>query len=675
MRGRGRVRTCGRWGLICATAWLTGVSASAQTAEPIDAGDGFDPLRGRREAVAPMDGASLLDLFSQVERWVRRAETAAQAEPWGVRDALGVRVTLLIDGRVFGSGERWRPDPERFVDQPPEPTDLVDLARLATVEALASAQDTAIRMAQARRDAGGPPVEPRSLEELGGLFSLSLEVAHSVRRLDPAPGDAAHTAYRTAYPGRDGLVCVNPDTNERATIWPTAAMLGGEDLEQSSARLRLQTDVGEGGRWFAFETWHAARGGVDRPAAVLERGRPAGAGDFLGAAELTRLIRQQGRHLVGRIDSEGVILGQYQPQTNQSERLPTSERASAAFTLWALSRYAGQALQWANPSDAFQTAALDDLRFRLDVGLARWSALLPGQNERESAGIDAVFLLASLDHPFGGDPILRDDLAARVQRANASGFSPGEAALVAAALGTWADRTGNAEAAQQAGRIAGDLARKLETSGVHARDLPWLAELARRWPVDPDSPDGAALEAEAANTLRKRLVALTRNLVLGQQIDRAPDDAPRDVVGAFLFDRDELPFGQAIDPTWKSALTLRFVAVGLGEPGLLGAGPDAFGPTLAASSCAAFLGRLTLDPDGAYLAADPAFALGGVRETLWSNRMPIEATAVSLLALMEFYDATSRMEAAQVRQSLPEVDRPGAVDASDAGATAEAPTE
>ncbi|MEM9295571.1 MAG: hypothetical protein AAGA57_07195 [Planctomycetota bacterium] len=609
--------------------------------------DGFDPLRARRAQAAPLEAGGMRDLHSQVERWTRLGEVAANAPAWPVSDALGVRVTLFIDGQVFGVGEKWRPNPHRFADEPLEPTDLADLARIATNLALVDAQGAAIRQAQDANAAGGPAVAPLMLHDMVLRFSVSVEVAHDVRRLDPAPGEPPEAAAKRAYPGVDGVLGRNPATGQWAVDWPSAALLDDRLPEEGYGRVRLEIAAGPETELFAFRTWHAARHEVDRPASVLLRGAPRKSPGFLDGAGLTRLLGRQGRHLTRRVDLDGSILGGYDPRTNRSQPLSADRRAPAAFALWSLARYANQRVAWTRPDDPFERAELDDLRARLDAGFARWGSLLPAEGEADTTGLDAVFLLAALDHPFGADAQVRDALAARVAAADPASLRTGAAALAGAALADWALRTGDANAAHRAGEFATTAAQRVAQDKVGGRDLPWLAELARRWPTDAQ---GQELHADQAAQLRTRLRGLAVDVIRHGQVDRPPAGAPRDVVGAFVLDRDP---SKLLDPTWRTAPTLYFVAVGLGDERLLGAGPDAFGPMLAGASAAAFVNRLTLGPDATYLAADPDFSVGGVRAALWDQSMPIEATALSLLALLELYDASQRMEQATTDDTPP----------------------
>jgi hypothetical protein len=94
--------------------------------------------------------------------------------------------------------------------------------------------------------------------------------------------------------------------------------------------------------------------------------------------------------------------------------------------------------------------------------------------------------------------------------------------------------------------------------------------------------------------------------------------------------------GQAAnEPEWSSASMLCGSAVALRAGAMLGA--EQRPPWILHLALGMrFIRQLSMQGSSLYCARNPAEADGGVRQAIWHNHMPLDATAMSLLAAVEF---------------------------------------
>jgi len=125
-----------------------------------------------------------------------------------------------------------------------------------------------------------------------------------------------------------------------------------------------------------------------------------------------------------------------------------------------------------------------------------------------------------------------------------------------------------------------------------------------------------------------------------QQVEPPEADSPRspdqpgfvapDTVGGFRMTGQLVP-----EPTWRSAAMLAALAAAPRAPNVVNADQrDRWLVDLAAAF--AFLDQLTIDAPDTWYIQRPHRAIGGVRMALWDNRLPLAATAMSLVAAVEF---------------------------------------
>ena len=121
-----------------------------------------------------------------------------------------------------------------------------------------------------------------------------------------------------------------------------------------------------------------------------------------------------------------------------------------------------------------------------------------------------------------------------------------------------------------------------------------------------------------------------------QQVIEPPRLGPKDVIGGFELVKG--PPNSPPNPDWRTAQLLSFLATCVRQPGIT-QGRDSYGWLLTGALAARFLGQLMMDEPNCYYVRNHPESLGGVRLCLWDNRLPINANAMSLLAVTELQEA------------------------------------
>jgi hypothetical protein len=132
-------------------------------------------------------------------------------------------------------------------------------------------------------------------------------------------------------------------------------------------------------------------------------------------------------------------------------------------------------------------------------------------------------------------------------------------------------------------------------------------------------------ELPAAVALREMRSQLWAHQLKAQ--DLSADDP--DLAGGIVFTTNRQPL-----PTWQAARPLAFVATMLGDPRLTEE-QEVAGETVRLLEALRYLRQLTASEAEAHLYKDPARAIGGVRASVFDQRMPPEATAMTLMTVCE----------------------------------------
>ncbi|CAG0977213.1 hypothetical protein PHYC_01568 [Phycisphaerales bacterium] len=120
-----------------------------------------------------------------------------------------------------------------------------------------------------------------------------------------------------------------------------------------------------------------------------------------------------------------------------------------------------------------------------------------------------------------------------------------------------------------------------------------------------------------------------RDRVWEHQFRNAEDPDNADLAGGIVFTAGGNPY-----PTWQTARPLCFLAAMLGDARLTDKDEilSQVGKTIAGVR---FLRQMSMDYESAWIAADRRKALWGVRVAPWDPRQPIEATAMTLMTVLE----------------------------------------
>lgn len=371
---------------------------------------------------------------------------------------------------------------------------------------------------------------------------------------------------------------------------------------------------------FRFRVAHVAQTTGSASPGFLHRGaRPAGP---MTLADLRALERAYAEHLAGRLRRDGprsVLLGTHHAGTgrDQPEVAPPAAQALACLALVTHARGAADEVE-ALPSLAVARSVLRSLTNAPEGEPPLW----------EDVEASAAWLLAAgalMHRPSEPAPADPEDVA-RIDAAVAGAFSaergwsprvPEHArGLVACALASRvADaREGDTQAART---LANGAVRSLfrETQAQRwVMHMPWLAHAEVMLAEGRDT-------IPAASALRE-----FRALAWAHQRRGVVDPDDCDFEGGIVFTGSGNPF-----PTWQTAGVLATMALLAPDPRLTDEG-EAMAQVVRLAAGAGFLRRLTIDDDGAWLAADRARAIGGVRVAPWDPRLPLEATAMALLA-------------------------------------------
>ncbi len=382
---------------------------------------------------------------------------------------------------------------------------------------------------------------------------------------------------------------------------------------------------------YTFRTIHVAQPSPGRPATVLTRGGRLVEVSQITTENLIEIAEQMAQHLIARrwpLNEAMGMVGTIHPVTGKSEPMVASayEQAMSAMALRRFARTTGVAPLAALEAEAAAVAILTDLAKVEATEAAPW-------NDAASA---AMCLIAATQGrrmtDIGFDVADMLDKCAQSVRAafdTETGFSPKLPAAargdVSLALVRLALESGEPEDLDKAERAIRQSLIDAGPGGLPML-LPWI---------------GFA-EVELAGTAAiPSAVALrdARDLVWEHQMTRADvDDDTRDFIGGIVFTRT----GNMV-PSWQSAKPVAFIAKMLGDNRLTET-DERDAEIIRMVRAMRFLRQLMADRYVGYRYANPAKAIGGVRTTLWDDRMPAPATALSLLAACEMADSLEKMK-------------------------------
>lgn len=637
-------------------------------------------------AVAPVvDWSDALRLHRVIERWVRQGGIDPQsAEPaMPVTGALGVRVTLRWSGITMGLGDAL-PAPARQaqgngnVDNAPgQPVDLVRLARSATRQALRAVNEKLIDMHGRAISAGTAATDsqPLSVQDAGPRLQIDLQIAHRSRFIVLAENEPARALYRQFVPGYHGLRLKRPAIGkggvETVWMWPANALAA--NMSPRSQFVRMLTDLGyraddlksvarpSGLQLSTFEVIHIVQPGNGLPAMRLIRGNEVLPPTSLSSQSLDAMARRLTSFLVRRKLADGRLAGTYHPSTDRydPEIAPMYDAALVVFVLSRRGDYLSrsdpndpQLLQTVDAIHALATRLVEVFKAtddkNLSVGRMAATALMV-------MAVESPHLARYKRHRDEWAEVLmrmrRDDGSFQATVADqAKPLNRPTQALVVAALASLYEQTRDERLARSVTQSLDWLCQDADASAL-INMLPWLAMAQSRMArLGILETDGAAVPAGQTPNVAAKLTQLAQTLRKKQVSARNAGEV-LDVVGGF--DLAANSTGTTPDPNWRSAYILAFLASTLNPPGAAGHADNVnvVECLLACGLAGRFLAQLMFDEPGCYYVRNRDDAIGGVRWTLWDNRLSNGPAAMTLLAVTELQNSVAQLRPLDETQS------------------------
>jgi predicted secreted protein len=597
-------------------------AAPAQEPAPQPAAPAPAPASASPDAKAMVSVDEALGAYKTLETWVRACEVPADAPaPQGLERLGACCVTLRLDHHVIGRAYDFAGGPDSFV-------------RVARA---------AITQAEPRLPVGHDATAEQQLKDAAARIAISLELAGTLiptRFATFAEADAA------LEPGLDGIAARFGE--KIAGVFP-AAMLTmnrtpGESLagaiSDASGDVTLaiagspKNEAGaiaaeRNATYYRFRVVHLAQPDAGlSPEFLIRGGRIVNPTDIT-TPTLHQFARALADNLVYRAKhaAGGQMLGTLAPAqgryiTASADPIEQS-MAAAALCEYALLLKAAPAKPAADAPDSTDLCAM--ARQLLLKNLA------PSTDDPVTA---AAWLIADdAQLRLSNQPLDIDaKSSAKLGAAVASAFDTESGwlkevpakhrSLLALAMTIESQRPGLDQAEAELRHKRAESAVRTIYRDTDPKNLvsqmPWLgkAELLLA---------GDAKEIPATPALRNM-----RDLVWKYQL--TPEDAGttgQDLIGGIVFTTSRNPL-----PTWLTVRPIIFLAQMAADPRLTD-DKEKFPELSHLLAAMRFLRQLMLDDASAYSAEDPAAAIGGIRSSLWDQRQPVDATALTLMAVCE----------------------------------------
>lgn len=586
-----------------------------------------------------------------VRQWLVQGKVPTKASgSIKVSGVIGIRITLRTLGVMAGKGDAYRRHLSTLVNHVGPAVDMTPLIKQAARHAFASVRNHLkdLQLRAMLTGNNGQMVKLPKLSEIADRLQIGVQVATQLTAIHVPTGAKSGAIFHMFAPDYHGLRMTGAHGQGQAFIWPATALARNVDPESQLYRLLSRIGLGPGAldtiarpggpKLQRFDVIQVVRPRVGMPVMHLIRGNellPAHSitGPTLDdiAQRLTGALRQR------IIPGEQVLRGTYHPTTQMFDPAVASNR-SAGLACYALTVQAAHRLSEGSHDDeakAFAHSALSIVQRMAGTG--------SGKHLSPAAG--ALVLMTMVDSPVGGvDKAVRDRLAHWLMGlANAKGgfhlagkkqaaLSSATEALITAALAQWYARTRDAAAGKIVSRSLQAVWQQMQKN-VNISALPWLM-IAQNKAGDLLKADGLAGSRQAVAAREVGLAKLVSALV-NRQVETVPAAGPADVVGGYQL--TTIPQGAPPTPDWHSAEVLTFISAALRNKAVT-RGQDQLGWILSAGLGVRFIGQLMIAQPSCFYIQDQQDAMGAVRVALWNNRLPVSATAMSLLGVTTLQD-------------------------------------
>lgn len=595
--------------------------------------------RAQGPGALPRAGGAM-EAYGAVEGWVRSMAPPAEPARVDPPGSAGACVTLRLSGVVIGRATRmgedgftvWRAAREAWSEAAPRLAGPEGLVRDAA--AIEDAHDAAQRVTIDLQLAGAlVPLPARPLDD------LSMELSAGLDGVCARVGDRAEAVF----PGTMLATNVHPGSALAASINALGLQrVGIGDPRVSLAAMRRD----HGLALYRFGTQHLAQPAPGSPPLFLHRGGRVVSMSEMNPAALCALEDRLVEHLASRKwpgEEPFGLLGTYKPWMGAYE--DSKPGAPDAQALAALALLRSAIVRAAEPAAARARLALA-WSVLADLGEVAEGEADPSTDSATLSLLHACsVLLHEAETASGGaadawSPELRERAkracalgGADAERFNAlfaegdfqAALAPAEQALVAYAMALDATRPGApAEARARAEAAVRKLLRDTG-AGDLPNLMPWvgLAELRLA---------GEGAVAPSAVALRQ-FRELTQRHTL-QPLDVGERD--RDLTGGIVFTRARAPL-----PSWQTLRPLSFTCVMLGDERLTSQ-EEAPAELARLLPSLRFLAQLTAGDAEMHMFQSRERALGGVRMSLWDQRMPLETSALGLFTVTDAIEAIRR---------------------------------
>ncbi len=598
----------------------TGVRGQAPAVAQGQPGAAIDP--------APPNAAAALDMFAAVADWVKRWQTPM--DPMGQPPVHAAAVTLRYEGSIVGRG----------VAITGEPAGAPGILMLAASRAM--------NEAKTRLPVPHDALEEENLRALAPMIAITVEIAG--RPVPIAPKEWAD-AVDEIGPGLDGVAVRMGERIE--AMFPETMIVTGTDAAGAyralvskvsgdpTLGLKKPSELREkvGVEFLRLRVVQVGQPEAGGPSVLFHRGGRVSERVDLDSLSLERWADNLAEHLWYQAwpggDGTG-IKGTYEP-CGGANGVRFADPRSKAIVALAMLRYSRSkaGIQGANFKERF-----DAMRHWLATLLDENEAVEPGEAEPWAEPASAALWWAMLDEygiapskPSGGYQEVRDEKLEQFKR-------------------------------RCRDKLDQSLTEELAKSAEYGPILAWAANR-REWNDDTDRKECEAfIRMVVRNTSPDRLVGTMPWLGWAGMTERGdvalremraelwqhqlqPESLPpeaQDLAGGVVFAASRQPL-----PTWQVARPLTYLAAGL-RYSQVTANAEVELELARTLASLRFLRQLTASSAECHMYKDPAKALGGVRNSLFDQRMPPEATAMALLTVCE---TLKSLDAIKARAAAP----------------------
>lgn len=565
---------------------------------------------GRSVAQGIPEPAEAMAAFNKVRAWVDAISAPPDSDmSHAALPDCPASVTIRYAGRIVGRGVSFAPG-----------------------------RGFAIREASARaiREASGRvpiPVDPDLRREVARSLVLSLELASPPVPVAP---DALKELYLTLSPGIHGVAARMGDrveglfpgtmlatgTEPRGAIGAVAAAVTGSPENAIRDPSQVRRDLGVS--FMTFRTTHLAQTGAGASPHFLYRGSGLPTASPPTVQDLESLTDQIVSNLLARETEPGEragIAGTYLPLQDRYEPAVGSpiEQALVAFAL------ARSAHRHGGEKDVREHAARLARRIIEDLAFVGPEEIAPDASPT-SAAIVSIATRAAFD----AAEVLPDDVATmlrscdrRMEEAEVGSLSGPERSFLAWGMSVRARWSGSPEHVTMATKLVRE-AFLSTPAPMLVGQMPWLL-----WAEQALAPRDGPIPA--SESLRQMRAIIWTHQIRPE--DGGDDGA--DMVGGILFTGASNPL-----PTAQSLRAIAAASSMMVDPRLTPA-EDLPRELARLLGGVRFIGSLTADEATCHMYASPERAHGGVRASLWDQRMPPESGALAILILCDLLDVVS----------------------------------